>query len=143
MTEAEKMNAFEHNIVMASSSLDIDFSIYNPDEPVPQDLSAGGHTSALDHMKKAGREEGTTLRDLFATEKGGSGMDFSGTAQQVAEKLMAVMDQIGGDGFIIEGSGYNHQLPELLNGVIPALQEAGAVRTEYLGNNFGAVLREF
>lgn len=143
MTEAEKINAFEHNIVMASSSLDIDFSLYDPDAPVPQDLTAGGHTSALDHMKKAGREEGATLRDLFATEKGSSGMDFSGTPQQVADRLMAVMDEVGGDGFLIEGSGYNHQLPQLLDGVIPALQRAGAVRTEYLGNNFGAVLREF
>ena len=93
--------------------------------------------------EEAGREEGATLRDLFATEKGSSGMDFSGTPQQVADRLMAVMDEVGGDGFLIEGSGYNHQLPQLLDGVIPALQRAGAVRTEYLGNNFGAVLREF
>ena len=143
MTAAERKDAFEHNIVMASSSLDIDFSQYDPDLPVPQDISAGGHTSALDHMKKAGREEGKTLRDLFATEKGSSGMDFSGTAEQVADKMMAVMDEVGGDGFLIEGSGYNHQLPDLINGVIPALQKAGAVRTEYLGNNFSAVLREF
>ena len=28
MTEAEKQAAFEHNIVMASSSLDVDFSRY-------------------------------------------------------------------------------------------------------------------
>jgi FMN-dependent oxidoreductase (nitrilotriacetate monooxygenase family) len=143
MTEAEKVNAFEHNIVMASSSLDIDFSLYDLDGPVPQDLSAGGHTSALDHMKKAGREEGKSIRDLFSTGKGGSGMDFSGTAQEVAEKMMAVMDEVGGDGFLIEGSGYNHQLNELLNGVVPALQKAGAVRTEYTGKTFREILREF
>lgn len=47
-------------------------------------------------MKKAGREEGATLRDLFATDS--SGMDFSGTPQQVADRLMAVMDEVGGDG---------------------------------------------
>jgi FMN-dependent oxidoreductase (nitrilotriacetate monooxygenase family) len=143
MTEAEKQVSFEHNIVMASSSLDVDFSQYDLDAPVPQDIVAGGHTSALDHMKKAGREEGKSIRDLFSVGKGASGMDFSGTAQQVADKMMAVMDEVGGDGFLIEGSGYNRQLPDLLNGVIPALQKAGAVRTEYSGATFREILREF
>ena len=36
----------EHNIVMASSSLDVDFSQYDLDVPVPHDIVAGGHTSA-------------------------------------------------------------------------------------------------
>jgi len=144
MTAAEKQAAFEHNIVMASSSLDIDFSKYDLDVPVPQDIeAAGGHTSALDHMKKAGREHGASLRDLFSMGQGASGMDFSGTPEQVAEKMMAVMDEVGGDGFLIEGSGYNRQLPELLNGVIPALQKAGAVRTEYKGKTLREILREF
>ena len=66
-----------------------------------------------------------------------------GTAQQVADQLMAVMDEVGGDGFLIEGSGYNRQLPDLLNGVVPALQKAGAVRTEYRGTTLREILREF
>ena len=143
MTEAEKQASFEHNIVMASSSLDVDFSLYDVDAPVPQDIVAGGHTSALEFMKKAGREEGKSLRDLFSAGKGASGMDFSGTVEQVAEKMMAVMDEVGGDGFLIEGSGYNRQLPDLVNGVIPALQKAGAVRTEYRGTTLRDILREF
>lgn len=143
MTDAEKQASFEHNIVMASSSLDVDFSLYDVDVPVPQDIVAGGHTSALEHMKKAGREEGKSLRDLFSVGKGASGMDFSGTADEVAEKLMAVMDEVGGDGFLIEGSGYNRQLPYLVNGLIPALQKAGAVRTEYSGTTLREILREF
>lgn len=143
LTAAEKQASFEHNIVMASSSLDVDFSQYDLDIPVPQDIVAGGHTSALDHMKKAGREEGKSIRDLFSAGQGASGMDFSGTAQQVADKLMAVMDEVGGDGFLIEGSGYNRQIPELVNGVIPALQRAGAVRTEYTGTTLREILREF
>ena len=143
MTEAEKQDAFEHNIVMASSSLDIDFSLYDLDSPVPDDITAGGHTSALESMKRASREEGKTLRDMFASAKGTSGMDFTGTAQQVADQLMAVMDEVGGDGFLIEGSGYNRQLPGLLNGVIPALQKAGAVRTDYAGTTLREILREF
>ncbi len=143
LTAAAKQASFEHNIVMASSSLDVDFSQYDLDIPVPQDIVAGGHTSALDHMKKAGREEGKSIRDLFSAGQGASGMDFSGTARQVADKLMAVMDEVGGDGFLIEGSGYNRQLPELVNGVIPALQRAGAVRTEYTGTTLREILREF
>ena len=143
MTAAEKQAAFEHNIVMASSSLDIDFSQYDLDAPVPQDIVAGGHTSALDSMKRSGREEGKSLRDLFSSGKGGSGTRFRGTAKEVAEQLMAVMDEVGGDGILIEGSGYNRQLPDLLNGVIPALQAAGAVRTEYKGSTLREILREF
>ncbi len=143
MTEEEKQASFEHNIVMASSSLDVDFSLYDVDAPVPQDIVAGGHTSALEHMKKAGREEGKSLRDLFSTGIGASGMDFSGTPDEVAEKMMAVMDEVGGDGFLIEGSGYNRQLPDLVNEVIPALQKAGVVRQEYSGTTLREILREF
>ena len=142
-TEAQKRADFEHNIAMTSSSLDIDFSKFDLDKPVPEDAQAGGHTSALDQMKQASREYGLTLRQMFEGGRGGSGMDFSGTPQEVADKMMAVMDEVGGDGFLIEGSGYNHQLPDLLNGVIPALQEAGAVRTEYVGRTFREILREF
>lgn len=142
-TETQKHSDFEHNIVMTSSSLDIDFSKYDLDKPVPEDLEAGGHTSALDQMKQASREYGLTLRQMFDGPRGGSGMEFSGTAQEVAAQMMAVMDEVGGDGFLIEGSGYNHQLPDLLNGVIPELQSAGAVRTEYVGRTFREILREF
>ena len=143
MTEAQKQASFEHNIVMASSSLDVDFSLYDLDSPVPQDISAGGHTSALEHMKKAGREHGTTLRQMFSGGKGGSGMDISGTAQEVADTLMEMMDEIGGDGFLLESVGFNHQLPDLIDGLVPALQRAGAVRTDYEGATFREVLREF
>ena len=143
ISEAEKQASFEHNIVMASSSLDVDFSQYDLDAPVPQNIAAGGHTSALDSMKKSGRDEGKSLRDLFSAGKGSSGMDFSGTAEQVAEKMMAVMDEVGGDGFLIEGAGYNRQLPDLVTGVIPALQKAGAVRTEYIGTTLREILLEF
>ena len=142
-TEDQRQSDFENNIVMASSSLDVDFSRFDLDKPVPMDIDAGGHTSALDQMKQAGRDHGTTLREMFSGERGTSGMDFSGTAEQVAAKMMAVMDEVGGDGFLIEGSGYNRQLPGLLNGVIPVLQKAGAVRTEYVGKTFRQVLREF
>jgi hypothetical protein len=57
--------------------------------------------------------------------------------------MMAVMDEVGGDGFLIEGSGYNHQLSELVNGVVPALQKAGAMRTEYAGKTFRENLSAF
>ena len=142
-TETQKRSDFEHNIVMSSSSLDIDFSQFDLDKPVPEDLEAGGHTSALDQMKHASREYGLTLRQMFDGPRGSSGMEFSGTPREVAEQMMAVMDEVGGDGFLIEGSGYNHQLPDLLNGVIPELQSAGAVRTEYVGRTFREILSEF
>ena len=53
------------------------------------------------------------------------------------------MATIGGDGFLIEGSGYNRQLPQLVDELVPALQQAGAVRTEYTGNTLREILREF
>jgi FMN-dependent oxidoreductase (nitrilotriacetate monooxygenase family) len=142
-TELEKVAAFEHNIVMASSSLDIDFSKFDLDVPfVGENAVAGGHTSALDAMRGMGAK-GWTLRQMFSQGQGGSGMDFTGTAEQVADKMMAVMDEVGGDGFLIEGSGYNRQLPLLIGELIPALQRAGAVRTEYSGATLRDVLHEF
>lgn len=142
-SDAKKQADFEHNIVMSSSSMDIDFSQFDVDKPLPDDAEAGGHTSALDGIKKAGREKGMTLRDIFSSPRGGGGSFLSGTPEEVAEQMIEVMAEVGGDGFLIEGSGYNRQLPVVLNELVPALQRSGAVRTEYSGKNFREVLNEF
>ena len=56
---------------------------------------------------------------------------------------MAVMAEIDGDGFRIEGAGYTRQLPDLVNGLILASQKDGAVRSEYTGRTFRDMLRKF
>jgi alkanesulfonate monooxygenase SsuD/methylene tetrahydromethanopterin reductase-like flavin-dependent oxidoreductase (luciferase family) len=144
LSEAQRQAMLEVTLVMSSSSMDIDLSKYDLDAPVDQNMEAGGHTSVLDYIKQLGRE-GKTLREALSVSFGDNDMNIRGTPEEVAEQMMVLMDEVGGDGFLISGntSGYNHQLPDLFARVVPALQKAGAVRTEYRGATFRDILREF
>ncbi|MFD4407747.1 NtaA/DmoA family FMN-dependent monooxygenase [Nocardia sp. NPDC058499] len=142
MSEKEATALLEYGLVMRSSSLNIDFSKYDLDAPLPQDVEAGGHTSALDALKKASAA-GISLRETILSYYGKSELGMSGPAEAIAERMIDVMDQIGGDGFLIEGNGLTSHLGALTEQIIPLLQHEGAVRTEYSGHTLREVLREF
>lgn len=136
---------FEHLLVKVSSVMDIDLSQYDLDAPVDQSMVANGHTSILADIKKLG-EQGKTLRQALIAQAFGEGeLDLVGTPQQIAEKMIAAMDEVGGGGFLIEGADISNPtyLSKLTDELIPALQAAGAVRTEYSGKTFRENLQAF
>ncbi|WP_235687084.1 NtaA/DmoA family FMN-dependent monooxygenase, partial [Tomitella gaofuii] len=130
LSEKETTALLEYVLVMMSSSLNIDFSQYDLDSPLPQTLEAGGHTSALDGLLEASRA-GLTLRETIMSGYGYSELGLSGKPEAIAERMIEIMDEVGGDGFLIEGNGFTPYLGMLTDRIVPALQKAGAVRTEY------------
>ncbi|WP_449408756.1 NtaA/DmoA family FMN-dependent monooxygenase [Microbacterium maritypicum] len=124
--------AFDYTIAMAASTMDIDFAQYDLDGPMDQNMTAGGHTSALDMIKRAGAQ-GATLRQVFSAGNMGGGLDLTGTPEEIAEKMSAAMDEVGGDGFLFEGGDLSAYTEILTDELVPALQRRGVVRTEYGG----------
>ena len=63
-----------------------------------------------------------------------------------ADNMGEIMDEVGGDGFLIR-MPYHHvnrqYILEVTEGLVPALQRRGLVRTEYTASTLRETLREF
>lgn len=135
--------AFEYAITMGASTMDVDFSKYDLDGPMDQNMTAGGHTSALDFVKQAGAQ-GATLRQVFSSGmKAEGGLDLTGTPEEIAEKMVDAMNEVGGDGFLLEGGDLSGEVGTITDELVPALQRLGAVRSEYGGRTLRDNMLEF
>jgi hypothetical protein len=64
----------------------------------------------------------------------------------VADEMGAVMDEVGGDGFLITSPVMRlnrRYVTEITDGLIPELQKRGLVRSEYTTTMLRDHLREF
>ncbi|MFE7837309.1 NtaA/DmoA family FMN-dependent monooxygenase [Streptomyces sp. NPDC057474] len=118
-----------------AAHIGVDLFRYDLDRPLPDDVHANGTTSMLDSIKAKGRQ-GISLRDaIIDVCLGDDELGVTGTADRVADNLADVMEQVGGDGYIImatQNANAAHT-DAILDGVVPALQKLGAVRTSYSG----------
>jgi FMN-dependent oxidoreductase (nitrilotriacetate monooxygenase family) len=132
----------EAALASVGSITDIDFSQYSLDEPLPR-ITTNGEQGSLDKFAQWG--SGKTVRQL-ASERFDSGLDLIGSPDEVAERMEAAIDAIGGDGFLISTPFQRISrrfITEICEGLVPALQRRGLARTEYHGSTLREVLREF
>jgi long-chain alkane monooxygenase len=121
---------------------DIDFSQFDLDAPLPH-LTTNGEQGSLDKFQQWG--SGKTLRQLCA-ERFDTGFEVIGTPDQIADQMGAAMEAIGGDGFLISTPFQRVSrrfIVEICEGLVPALQRRGLVRTAYTGRTLRETLREF
>ena len=146
--KAERIRAapgyFEKALAMISSITDIDFSKFDLDAELPR-LTTNGEQGSLDAFAQWG--SGKTLRQL-ALEQVSRGLDgLIGTPDQVADRLGQVMEEVGGDGFLITrpftANISRQYILEICEGLVPALQRRGLTRTRYTGTTLRENLREF
>jgi FMN-dependent oxidoreductase (nitrilotriacetate monooxygenase family) len=127
-----------------SSVTDIDFSKFDLDKPLPT-LTTNGEQGSLDKFIQPG--SGKTLRQLAAERFGGpDDMELIGTPDYVAEQMGNTLAEVGGDGFLISTPFQRTSrrfINEITEGLVPALQRRGLVRTEYTQNTLRDTLREF
>ncbi len=131
-------------LAMYGSFTDIDFSKFDLDKPLPEGLTTNGEQGALDKFAQWGTNK--PLRQLCKEGGSSSSLELIGTPDQVAEQMGEAMDAVGGDGFLIlcPFQRINRRyIYEITEGLVPALQKRGLVRTEYKGNTLREVLREF
>jgi long-chain alkane monooxygenase len=133
----------ERTLAGISSTTDIDFSQFELDAELPR-LSTNGEQGSLDAF--AQWDKGKTLRQL-ATDRATRGLEgVVGTPDQVADRLAEVMEAVGGDGFLISAGQWKisrRYINEICEGLVPALQRRGLVRTEYTKSTLREILREF
>ena len=139
-------NFEEKALVGISSNTEIDFKQFDLDEPLPADLTTNGERGSLEHFMRGNGAPGPkTLRQL-THERTTRGLELVGTPDQVAEKMGEAMEAIGGDGFLISRGGRDlsrEYITEVCDGLVPALQRRGLMRTEYTKSTLRETLREF
>jgi FMN-dependent oxidoreductase (nitrilotriacetate monooxygenase family) len=137
------LDYIERTLAGISSTTDIDFSQFELDAELPR-LTTNGEQGSLDAFAQWGK--GKTLRQL-AMDRATRGLEgVVGTPEQVADRLAEVMEEVGGDGFLISAGQWKisrRYINEICEGLVPALQRRGLVRTEYTKSTLRETLREF
>jgi FMN-dependent oxidoreductase (nitrilotriacetate monooxygenase family) len=132
----------EQRLALVSALTDIDFSQFDLDKPLPP-LTTNGESTVLARFTQQGSNK--PLRQLVR-EEGKGGIDLVGTPDQVAERMGEVMAEVGGDGFLIKHPFHQinrRYIYEVTEGLVPALQRRGLVRTEYSQPTLRQMLVEF
>ena len=113
-----------------SKITNIDFGAMDLDTPIGE-LTTNGHQQSLDEFK---RRAGTrTLRQTMSDfESTVQSVELVGTPDSVAGQMAEVMQQVGGDGFLFSLPNVSRRsVAEVADGLVPALQARGLVRTAY------------
>ena len=120
-----------------SSLTDIDFAKFDLDEPL-EELTTNGQQGTLKQFLSRGK----TLREIASNWRNGI-EDLAGTPDHVAGAMAEIMEEIGGDGFMIGGPLTRRYVSEITDGLVPALQRKGLVRKAYTYDHFRDNLLEF
>jgi long-chain alkane monooxygenase len=103
----------------------IDFSKYDLDEKLPN-LTTNGHQTV------AARFSGRTPREIVQAGRSLQDVDLVGTPDTVARQMSEIIDAVGGDGFLITDPELTRRyISEIADGLTPALQKLGVVRSRY------------
>jgi FMN-dependent oxidoreductase (nitrilotriacetate monooxygenase family) len=134
----------DRRLILLSGITDIDFSQFDMDKPLPEDLTTNGESTSLKRFAQFG--SGKTLRQLVRDGGKSGSVEVIGTPDQVAERMGKIMAEVGGDGFLMRNPFHHinrRYIAEVTDGLVPALQRRGLVRTEYTKKTLRETLREF
>ena len=107
------------------------------------ELTTNGHQQSLNEfLRKAGRR---TLRETMADyDSTVQSVELVGTPDAVATQMGEEMQAVGGDGFLFSLPNVSRRtVAEVADGLVPALQRQGLVRTAYAHPHFRDNLLEF
>ena len=126
---------------------DIDFSAFDLDVPIREfadRMTTNGHQSSLEAFVRQNADR--TLREVssISTSGGGQRVELLGTPAEVAAQMEEVMEEVGGDGFLLTQDVLTRRsISEITDGLVPELQKRGLTRTEYTYEQFRDNLLEF
>lgn len=124
-----------------------DFSQFPLDEPFPDigDVGKNSFQSTTDDIKKRAEEGNLTLREValsVATPRN----EFFGTYEQVADKMIAWVENEAADGFVVSMYVLGKQYDDFLKHVLPLLEQKGSFqsngKSDTLRGNLGLSIPE-
>ncbi|MBR0650191.1 NtaA/DmoA family FMN-dependent monooxygenase [Roseomonas terrae] len=120
-----------------SSLTDIDFAQFDLDTPLAE-LTTNGQQGTLRQFLA----QGSTLREIVRNYSHGYDR-ICGTPDSVASQMIDIIEEVGGDGYIIAGPLNRRYVMEVTEGLVPVLQKRGAVRSAYSHAHFRDNMMEF
>jgi FMN-dependent oxidoreductase (nitrilotriacetate monooxygenase family) len=110
----------------------VDFSKYDLDTPLPEITTNASRASFAAYLSGDGAK---TLREMLLDPSGG-GLDFVGTPDSIAAEMGEMMEEIGGDGILIQDPLTRKTVVEITDGLVPALKRRGLTRSSYQYEHF-------
>jgi len=132
----------EQNLAQLSWLTGVDYSEFDLDAPMPEISTNAARSSAQQFVRSAGQDQ-KTLRDVVSQPRRRGGFDAVGTPDDIAALMGEAMEEIGGDGFLLEGEVTRRVISGITDGLVPALQRRGLTREHYSHRQLRANLLEF
>ena len=138
LQETESNKHLDMQLSGLSRLTNIDFAQFDPDQPLPAHLTTNGHQSSL------AKWIGKTPRSLASGANSRQGIDLTGTPDHVAGLMAEMMQEVGGDGFLLFNAHFDRRyVMEVCDGLVPELQRRGLTRKAYAHKHFRDNLMEF
>ena len=122
----------------------LDWTKFDLDKPFPDvdPASIQGFQGFVMSLR-ASAKGGKTLRETLSEQETTS-LKLIGTPEQVADQMQAAIEEIGGDGFLMHARPLTRRyLAEVLDGLVPLLQNRGLVRSRYETDTLRGHLAQF
>lgn len=138
-TDAEAREKFEEYrrcvsseaaLVHAAASLGIDFARYDLDEPIDTGKSQA-IVSNVEAMNRSAGPQWTRRKLLEQMVLGSRQAPWVGTPERIADMLMSWSEETGVDGFNLSRTVVPECFDDVVNLLVPLLQERGAYKTGY------------
>jgi FMN-dependent oxidoreductase (nitrilotriacetate monooxygenase family) len=129
----------EINLGWMSYYSGIDFGKFDLDAPMPK-MRTNASRSTTESLQE--ESSGMTLREFASYPPAGS-VELVGTPDAVAAQMGEAMDEVGGDGFLLQQPMFRRAISEITDGLAPALRLRGLIRDGYSSRHFRDNLLEF
>ncbi|MEK6311868.1 MAG: NtaA/DmoA family FMN-dependent monooxygenase, partial [Curtobacterium sp.] len=128
----------EKQLARMSFASGIDFSQFDLDAPVPAIETNAARTSTSSWFAD---KQGKTLREIASNTP--PGLEIVGSPATAADQMEAVMDAVGGDGFLVGNEITPRAVADVAGDLVPELRRRGLVRSEYSEPTLRGNLRAF
>jgi alkanesulfonate monooxygenase SsuD/methylene tetrahydromethanopterin reductase-like flavin-dependent oxidoreductase (luciferase family) len=130
------MQRIDERLAHLGKVTNIDFGKFDLDAPLPDHVTTNGHQQNLEQFRRVAN--GRSIRETMASFNAvAMSVELCGTPDAVAARMGEVMQEVGGDGFLLSMPNVSRRtLAEIEDGLVPALQDRGLVRTAYAHQHF-------
>ena len=107
---------------------EVDYASFDLDAKMPDILGNGEQSSMRQYV--TGNED-KTLREVAADVRQIGDLGLIGSSDTVAAKMGEIMEEVGGDGFLMFPEVTRRNIAEYADGLSPALRKRGLIRDGY------------